>query len=356
MAKELRETFVTHAVLWSTVIGLAVSVAIIWGVGVNQVFDAFRHAGWLVIAAYLAVSVLILVGLTVRWSVTLDAYGVRLPFYTLFIYRLIGFSVAYFTPSAHVGGEPTRALLLEKQGIPLKVGLSSAVADKSLELIFNIAMFFLGSLIIASATGFPLIARVCLVLLAIMALGFVALFAYNVFGDKRLLVPCLRFLGFHRLRRWPRLKRSAADIEELISHFYTSKYRHFRRAVFINACLWVLMFLEYKFALLILGYDANLFSILVFLTGVGIAYAIPVPAALGVLELGQLSAGALLGAPPAIGIALAFVVRVRDILWALVGAALLAVFHLNAFNLYARSVVAAQKYNFERFSLELRRR
>ena len=300
MTKEPRETLVTHAVLWSIAIGLAVSIAIVWGVGVNQVFDSFRHASWSVIAAYLTVSILISVGLTVRWSVTLDAYGVRLPFYTLFIYRLIGFSVAYLTPSAHIGGEPTRALLLKKQGIPLKVGFSSAVADKSLELLFNIVMFFLGSLVIASATGFPLLARISIVFLAIVALGLAALFTYNVFGGKRLLVPFLQLLRLHRLRSWPRVRQSAADIEELISHFYTRKNRHFRHAVLINALLWVLMFLEYKFALLILGYDASLFSILVFLTGVGIAYAIPVPAALGVLELGQLSAGVLLGVPPAI--------------------------------------------------------
>jgi uncharacterized protein (TIRG00374 family) len=355
MATKRGRSILTRAVLWSILVGLAVSVAIVWGVGFNQVLDAFHHAGWPVIAAYLGVSVLIAIGLTVRWRVILDAYGVRLPFYTLFIYRLIGFSVGYFTPSAHVGGEPVRALLLQKQGIPLKIGFSSAVADKSLELLFNVAMFFLGTLVIASATGFALVARVSLVILGLVAVGLAAIFLYHVFRRKRLVVPVLRFFRVHRLRNWPRVQRTADEVEGLLTHFYTRKNRHFRRAVLINAILWVLMFVEYKFALLILGYDASLFSILVFLTGVGIAYAIPIPAALGVLELGQLSAGALLGVAPAIGVALAFVVRVRDIIWTLIGAVLLAMFHLNAFNLYARSVVAARRYNFERFSLELRR-
>jgi len=355
MPAKIGKSVITHAVLWSIAVGLALSIAIVWGVGIGQVLDAFSHASWIVIAAYLLVSLLIAVGLTVRWRVALDAYGVRLPFYTLFIYRLIGFSVGYFTPSAHVGGEPVRALLLQKQGIPLKVGFSSAVVDKSLELLFNVAMFFLGTLLIASATGFALVARVSLVILGLVAVGLAAIFLYHVFRRKRLLVPVLRLLCVHRLRNWPRVQHAADELEELITHFYTRKNRHFRRSVLINALLWALMFLEYKFALLILGYDANLFSILVFLTGVGIAYAVPIPAALGVLELGQLSAGALLGVAPAIGVALAFVIRARDIIWTLIGALLLGAFHLNAFNLYARSVVAARRYNFERFSLELRR-
>ena len=84
---------IAKVIAFSVLSGLALSIVLVWGTGAEQVLATFLHADWWLIIAYLCVSAAIAVGVTMKWSVALDAYGVKLPFGTLFIYRLIGFAV-----------------------------------------------------------------------------------------------------------------------------------------------------------------------------------------------------------------------------------------------------------------------
>jgi glycosyltransferase 2 family protein len=347
-------SMLTKVVAGSVLFGLAVSFFMVWRVGPGKIADVFRNASWTLILLYFTVSLLIALFLTLKWHVALDAYGVRLPFYTLFIYRLIGFAVSYVTPTAHVGGEPVRAVLIQQQGIPPKVSFSAVIADKSLELIVNIAMFSLGALFILNTASFPLAARVSIMALSVLAALLAVSFLHRLLTHKPIFTPVLRLLRFHKRPGWKRLERTVHETERLIEHFYRHKRRHFYASLAIMTVLWTLMYFEYRFALQILGYDPSVFHVFLFLTGVGIAYSIPIPAALGVLELGQVTASTLLGIGAAIGAALAIVVRVRDILWTLIGLVLLGMLHLNLFRLYERSRLAAKKYNFRSLDAELR--
>ncbi len=354
MLRQTKEGLITKAVLFSVFTGLVLSIAVVWNVGLGETLSHFRQASWPLILGYVVVSILLAVGVTYKWAIALDAYGVRLPFYTLFVYRLIGFAVSYVTPGAHVGGEPIRAILVSRQGIPYKVSFSAVIVDKLLELMFNFAMFFLGALIILNVTEFPLVARASIFVLSLALVVLATVLTVKILKQQKILVPILRFFRVHRRKGWKRLEKSVNEVELLIEHFYQNKRRHFIDSVIVNAILWVLMFAEYKFALRILGYDASLFGIFLLLTGVGIAYSIPIPAALGVLELGQVSAGALLGLRASIGVALAFLIRIRDIIWTIIGLVLLGLFHLNIFRLYERSRTAAKKYRLDTLHLELR--
>ncbi len=349
-----KEGLITKAIVASVLAGLVLSVALVWGVGFTDVIGHFLNAKWYLILGYIAISLLIAVGVTYKWAISLDAYGVRLPFYTLFIYRLIGFAVSYVTPAMHVGGEPVRALLVGRQGIPYKVSFSAVITDKLIEMLFNFSLFFLGALLILNVTDFPLVARVTIFLISALLITLFSIIMYRLLKKRKVFVPLLKLLRFQKRKNWPGIRQTAEELELLIEYFYTHKRRHFLLAILANAALWVLMFAEYRLALLILGYDASMLGIFLLLTGVGIAYSIPIPAALGVLELGQISAGALLGLKASVGVALAFLIRLRDILWTILGLVLLTLFHLNIFKLYERSREAAKRYNFEKLHLELR--
>ncbi len=342
------------AIAGSVAVGLSLGLVLFWRVGFWSVVEVLEAASGELIAAYLGVSIAIALALTWKWRIVLDAYDVKLPFYTLFIYRLIGFAVSYVTPTAHVGGEPVRALLLSKQGIPLKLSFATAIVDRSIELLFNILFFFIGALVIVNVASLPLVERVFTLLLSLVVLLLAGVLVFHLIGKRQVLVPLCEALGARRLRRWPQWRSALNEMELLIEHFYTNRRRHFFLAVFVNALLWVLMYAEYKIALLLLGYDAGVFSIFIFLTGVGIAYSIPIPAALGVLELGQVTATALLKVSPAIALGLSAIIRGRDILWALTGIILLGAFHQNVFNLYTKSQEAAKENNFAVLKLELR--
>jgi len=353
MDKKKLAASILLALITSIAFGLFLTILIIWKVGIGGVLDAFRHAGWFVILAYLTVSVLIAIGVALKWHVVLDAYGVRMPFYTLFTYRLIGFAVSYMTPTAHVGGEPVRALLLHRDGIPMKVSFTSAIVDRSLEVLFNIAMFFLGALIILNLADFPKAARITIFALSILSIIAAVLFVKGMLSKKHYFHPFLKLFRLHKRKSWRVIKAWTDDVELLIGHFYAKKKKHFRLAVLINALLWILMMLEYTFALRILGYEPSILGAFLFLTGVALAYSIPIPAGLGVLEIGQISAGALLGIPATVAVALALIIRLRDLLWTLLGLALLGLLHLNVLNLFTKSQEAAREFKFETISLEL---
>ena len=86
------------------------------------------------------------------------------------------------------------------------------------------------------------------------------------------------------------------------------------------------MFIEYKLATMLLGINVGVVEIFFIVTFVGVALLFPIPMAVGVLEAGQLSAFALINLPANAGIALAFLVRMKDIIWAIIGIILLATY------------------------------
>lgn len=350
----MRWDFLTKAIAGSIIGGLVITALTLHNVTWNDVTKAFGNATPGLLLAYVSISILIAIGVTMKWHVALDAYKVKLPFYTLFIYRIIGFAVSYLTPMAHVGGEPVRALLIGRQGIPMKISFSAVIVDKSLEILFNVIIFFLGAVIIFNLTEFPFIARLTILVLSMIAAAVAAILSYRFFNKQPVFSPLIKFFRLHKRSKGKDMLKGAEEMEQLLVHFYHNRQAHFFKVMMLNVGLWILMFIEYGIALRIIGYEASIYGIFLFLTGVGIAYSIPIPAALGVLELGQISASALLGLRSSIGAALAFLIRIRDVVWTVLGVILLGMLHLNFFKLYDKSQKAAEKYKFHTLHAELK--
>lgn len=77
---------------------------------------------------------------TVGWQLTLSpTAGSRVRWRELFWTRLAGEAVNYVTPTAWIGGEPVKAVLLSKRyGIPMADGMASVVIAKT---TFSLSMF-----------------------------------------------------------------------------------------------------------------------------------------------------------------------------------------------------------------------
>lgn len=96
----------------------------------------------------------ILFGLdTLGWRFTLKPSSqARVSWNRLFRVRLAGEAVNYVTPTATLGGEPVKAMLLSKRfGIPMAEGMASVVVAKT---TFTLSMLFFGvvGLAVAAAT------------------------------------------------------------------------------------------------------------------------------------------------------------------------------------------------------------
>lgn len=312
----------------SLVIGIIVVIVITYHVGFLEVFKLLAGASGVFIACYLITSVLIAAMLTLKWKVILNSHGVDVPYHRLFTYRLVGYSVSYLTPSAHVGGEPIRAYLLQREDVSVNTAFSTVIVDKTIEIVTDVLFFFFGALLILHGIADSK-TRIVIIGIAIALMLIVGGFIIGILNKRSMFVSVFRALRLHKVKRLRAVEQNLADIEKQIELFYRHRRDSFLIIIIIMIILWLLMFLEYRFVLLMLGQIATPSQIFLILTGVGLAYSLPVPAAAGALEIGQLSAASVLGLSAATAVGLAFIVRSRDLIWTVLGLLLLGTNNLS---------------------------
>jgi glycosyltransferase 2 family protein len=326
-----------YIALSALLLGILAVGLILYHVGLSEILALLRGASITFIACYLITSILIAVMLTLKWGLVLHSQGYHVPHHRLFAYRLVGYSVSYLTPTAHVGGEPIRAYLLKRENVPTDTAFSTVLIDKSIDLMVNVAFFFIGALIVISTVNIENNMKVVLVSIALALIILVSMFVGGVLGKQSMFVAIFRFFRLHKIRRLQPIEKNLAQIEKRLEHFYRTKKDYFMVMVGFIIILWTLMFLEYRFALLIFGHMATPIQVFLILTGVGLAYAVPIPAAMGSLELGQISAAKVLDLSSATGVALAFLVRTRDLIWTLLGLIFLSFYQFNFWRLTKQS-------------------
>lgn len=310
---------IRYIALSALLLGILAVGIILYQVGFGEIMTLLAGASITFILCYLIVSWLIAVVLTWKWGLILHSQGHDISYNKLFAYRLVGYSVSYLTPTAHVGGEPIRAYLLKREDVPINTAFSTILIDKSVEIMVNVAFFFIGVLIFIATVSVPANVKVLLIVGSLVLVLLMVLFVLGILDKRSMFVRIFRFFRLHKVKRLQPVEKNLAQIEKQIENFYRTKPDYFVAMVFFIILLWALMFLEYRFALLIFGHFATPIQVFLILTGVGLAYAVPIPAAMGTLELGQLSAAKVLDLNSATGIALAFIIRIRDLLWTAIG-------------------------------------
>ena len=315
------------------VFGILAVVGMAHQIGWYRIAGTLANASLLFIICYLATSLLIALVLTLKWKLILHSQNINVPYTKLFTYRMVCYSVSYLTPTAHVGGEPIRAYLLQRENVPLNTAFSTVIIDKSIELMADVVFFFIGALIITGSVAVEGRMKLVLLVVSFLLIGLMAWFIHGILAKKSLFVAIFRFFRLNTIQRFMPIEKNIAKIEKEIERFYRYKKEYFIIIMILILVLWILMFFEYRFILLMLGHKASPLQIFLILTGVGLAYSIPIPAAMGVLELGQLSAAKVLRLSSATGIALAFIIRTRDLLWTAIGLFFLSTYHFDFFRL-----------------------
>ncbi len=278
------------------------------------------------IAVLIGANALIVLLLSGRWWVLLGSLAFRLPYLRLSSYRLAAFSITYVTPGPQMGGEPLQVhLVRQHHGIPGATATASVALDKSLELLANFAFLTLGAIVIARfQIDFQLDPAVLLALaLGLLALPLTYLIASAL--DKRLFTALLgRWPQADRSLRFQRVFRLVQQAEAQIATFYRQKPRALLLALLVAFITWAAMVAEYWLAAHFLGLPYTPWQAIAALTAARLAFLLPLPAGLGVLEASQAFAASALGFDPAAGAALALLIRARDVTLALLGAWLAA--------------------------------
>lgn len=262
------------------------------------------------------------------WRLTFPAGGRGVPFRSVLAARLAGDAVNYLTPTATVGGEFVRVRMLLPY-LSASVGTASVAVARLSQTVGLIG--FLGIGLWAVLPGMPLSPDV-LRRLELGLLAFTLLVGIAVVVQRRGMFGAASRLAARLGIPLPEsLHEGLTRLDGQIRHAYRDGASPFLLSAACFGVGWFGGVLENYVALWLLGLPASLEHAIA-IEVISVAFdtlVFFVPLGLGTQEAGKVLAFSLLGLPPAKGLALGLLSRIRQLFWALVGLALLARRHLR---------------------------
>jgi uncharacterized protein (TIRG00374 family) len=304
---------------------------LIWHIGPTSILLAVSDIGLFALVAMLLPSLLMYLLEAYGWRLTLRGHAAAVPFGRLLAIRTAGEVVNMTTPTAYVGGEPLKAVLLKPHGVPIIEALASVITAKTTMTIAQVLFILLGiglafGLVGASAStdsGAPLLA-------ALIGVGLL-LFGIALFVMVQRIGL---FLGLLNVLRWCRIRipylearvDKLAELDRTILDFYTRDRRAFLLSIACFFLGWLAEALEVYAILWFIGGPSvnplaavSIGALSVFIKG-GTFF---IPGSLGAQEGGNVLVLVAFGYSEVTGLTFALVRRVRELVWIAVGLACL---------------------------------
>lgn len=266
-------------------------------------------------------------------STALDAAGWRATFarrppalWLLYLTRLIGEAVNNVTPTAYLGGEPVKAYVLQRFGVPLADGTTSVILAKTALTVAQIAFVILGAGLYFVAHGTAWSSLPTLVAMTAAGAGVTTLL---VLWQRRGLVEgvagVVRRL-FPRARAVARLERHAADVDARLREFYGARQGAALTSVLLHLAGWVVGTAEVFAIMALIDHPVGWSEAIIIeaLAQPVRLLGVVVPASIGVQEAGGMLIFRVLGFAPELGLALMLLKRGREVGFSLLGLALLS--------------------------------
>ncbi len=302
-----------------TALGIALFVGVVLQTGIDEIWRNLRQFSLLHFGVFVVLSFINFGLYTLRWHLILKAITHDpISFWSLFMHRMSGFALSYLTPSAQTGGEPLRILLLTHDKVPSKKAASSAVIDKGLE--FAALFLFIGlGIFIALLDGSlpPEMNAIGWILLVFMS---VAIFWFYFSSMKNIgfFSSILRFLRLNRFRRVQTFHDRILEVEEEMASFYKKHLAIFWLLIPISLVTTSFLLLEHYLVARFMGVHMTFLQTFLVSTIPYVAYMIPIPGGLGLLEGGHAAIFAALGISIN-AFVLVFIIRIRDLIFVFAG-------------------------------------
>ena len=296
--------------------GIIVVGYLIVRVGPVAVWSIFRDLSWRVVLILVFPTCLAVVADTLGWYFTF----VTLPhsFGRLVGMRLAGEAVNQITPTASVGGDLVRALLLRPE-VPLREAVASVIADKTTGVTSQVLLLLAGLLVARFALPVPdtvlLVMAGTLILEILCVAGFVVVQLRGMVGGGGRLMAKLRIPlsrerqvaldGTDRALRSLYVLRGRGLLVSVLCHFVGATLGTLELYLFVRF-LGVPISIPTAFTVGALGTAVKFFSFMV-------------PSSLGALEGGNVAIFAAFGLGQATGLSYSLVRRMREIVWIAAG-------------------------------------
>ncbi|MGE0733799.1 MAG: flippase-like domain-containing protein [Alphaproteobacteria bacterium] len=306
-------------------VGLALLGLLLWQADLGEVGTRLWQVGWWLLPICLIHFVAFMLDVW-AWQFSLLAVrpGDARWTYRLWKLRMAGEAYNNITPLASVGGEPLKAILLKSHyGIGFRDGIASLVLARTVILMGLLPFLAIGFVFVLQSPKLPQTYQV----VAGAGLAAFTLAVLLFFAVQRYKVSSLAgtFLARGRLRhRIESVLHQIREMEGRLIHFYT---RHPRRVIgavlfaFLNWAIgvieiWVIM---YAVGVPISWSDALIIEAMTQLVRAGVFF---IPAGIGVQEGTFVLLCAALTGNPSVGLAVAGVRRVKELIWIVWGVAL----------------------------------
>jgi glycosyltransferase 2 family protein len=327
-------------IIATLLIGLIGLVVVLVEVPPLQVIRTFAHAKPIYALLFLASSTMVMLAFSYRWHLILRSRGHKVPVLSLLKYRICGYGVSAMTPTAKVGGEPVRMMLLAKHGVPPLERVSSVLTDKIVEISTNVFFFLIGLTLIIIKFALPVRTEVVILVMMAGLIAIIFLFYYHIFNGKFFFSRIFRMLGLHKVKKFALFEFKIKEMERIMIDYHLRNKRNFYLIILISSLGWIFTLGELYFAVRIIGISqvsiTQLFVILVF---VGLAFLIPIPLAMGSLEALQISNFALIKlGSSASAVALSFLIRTLDLFWIVLALFFLSSYRMKFLQIFQKSL------------------
>ena len=302
----------------SALIGFVLFSIIIIKIGPEQIWDNIKKITWQSFLILFLLRFLYWTLRTLNWKIVFEQYEKKVSFFHLFCTRLTSHAVNQLTPSAYLGAEASRAMLVDSSK---RKSIASVIVDKTIEimvvLFFTILGIFLAIMRIRLKSNIKVI---LIVFIIIAGSGFFFLLAKQ---KKGFFGWIINILGKIKLK-FKFIEKNKKKIEETdiyISDFYNKQKKIFL-VVFLLYSLMVLFWIsEIHLTLVFMGLkDITFMDSFLIITLGTVAFLLPiVPGSLGIYEITYIGIFAILGLGTDVGLTLVLLRRILALAWAGIG-------------------------------------
>lgn len=286
-------------------------------VGIAGLADSFQLIGlWLV--PYTLLKAVPMLLHTLAWSACFPGHRQPLRFWQLFLTDRVGSAINSVTPTATIGGEVVKVLLLAPT-ISRSQATAVVIIDKASVTLGKMFFLALGMLYLTHRLLLPaelqLILNVTVSLLVLGLVGFVALQRYGMLSKLTQILSRLR-IG---QRLFERLRQPLQALDTILMAYYTQHPWRFLRSLLLHFSAYAFQILKtYILLRLLLGPGATtLADACVVATAVSALDQLFffVPGRLGTLEGARFLVLAALGVDQVYGLAFGIIARAEQLVW-----------------------------------------
>ncbi|MFC2157896.1 lysylphosphatidylglycerol synthase transmembrane domain-containing protein [Acidobacteriota bacterium] len=305
------------SIFW--VIGIAALVFLVYRIGPAQIWEHIRRITLEKFLLLFALRFVFFAFKALNWKIVISQYEKGISFPQLLAARITGDAISYLTPSALLGGEPVRAMMVKCQDD--KKCFASVVIDKTIEVFTLIFLIIVGISIAAIQIALPRRYKFFFILFAVCAILFSLLILFR--QQKGFFSWLVKLL--HRFNIRPKfLEKNMENIQEtdeLISKFYSHHKGIFSIVFVLHSISFMFWIYEIFLTLKLTGAEAVTFlkSFLVTTLGCLVILLPSTPASIGTYEITYVTLIVLVGIAAGAGVTLTLMRRIISVSWAGIG-------------------------------------